>query len=133
MEDNDHIRREIDPDARWLSAICYVGCLVLVPIFAVRNKTDFLAGHCRQGFALFFAEIVALVGVWIVDATIGVIPIIGLVISFLLHLVLMLVFLGLSVVGFIKALSGETWRLAFLESIAERVPVHSDDFPHNAT
>ena len=43
---------------RWLGAVCYLSVLVFIPIFAT-DKSPFLARHCRQGFALFFAEVVA--------------------------------------------------------------------------
>ena len=42
---------------RWLGAMCYLSILVLVPLFS-KPKSDFLARHSRQGFALLFFEVV---------------------------------------------------------------------------
>jgi len=111
---------------RWLGALCYVGVLVLVPILAVREKTPFLAAHCRQGFALFFAEIVLYVLLNIFDATLGRLPLIGLLLTIVLHLAAMLAALALSVIGFVKALSGEACRLPLIDDYADRVPINSN-------
>ena len=46
---------------RWWASVCYLSCIVLLPAFLVKNKSPFLARHCRQGFALFFAEVVVLI------------------------------------------------------------------------
>jgi uncharacterized membrane protein len=107
---------------RWLGAVCYLTILVFIPIF-VKNKSEFLARHCRQGFILLFAEVVLLLLLAAIEATIGRIPILGLLISIILHLVFFIVFLTLSVLGFIKALSGEDWRLPVLDEFADKVPI----------
>jgi uncharacterized membrane protein len=109
---------------RWLGAVCYLNFLVVVPIFA-RPRSEFLARHCRQGFALFFAEVVIFLVLAVIDKTVGQIPILGLLVSILLHLVFFLVCLGLSVIGFVKALSGEEWRVPFLDEFADKVPIHA--------
>ncbi len=111
---------------RWLGAVCYVGCLVFIPILAVREKSGFLAGHCRQGFALFFAEVVLYIALNIFDATIGRLPLIGLLLIIVLHLAAMVACLTLSVIGFIKALSGEECRLPVIEEFADRVPINCE-------
>jgi uncharacterized membrane protein len=107
---------------RWLAAVCYLSLLVFVPILS-KHKSEFLARHCRQGFSLLFAEVVALLLLLAIDASIGRIPILGLIISILLNLVIFLIFLMLSIIGFIKALSGEEWRLPVLDDFAQRVPI----------
>jgi len=97
-----------------------------LPIFLAKPKTAFLARHCRQGFALFFAQVVALIALAVLDATIGVIPVLGFIISLLLHLAVVLAALGLSVLGFVKALAGESWDIPYLDDIAVKVPVEAD-------
>jgi uncharacterized membrane protein len=108
---------------RWLGAICYLSVLVFIPIFT-KDKSEFLTRHCRQGFALLFAEVVLLLLLAAIEATIGRIPIIGLLISILLHLAYFVVFLTLSVLGFIKALTGEEWRIPVLDEFADKVPIN---------
>ncbi|MFO7652433.1 MAG: hypothetical protein R6X25_01280 [Candidatus Krumholzibacteriia bacterium] len=107
---------------RWLAALCYAGFLVLIPIF-FSDKSRFLARHCRQGFALFFAEVVAWILLATIESTIGRIPILGFLISILLVLAVTVVFLAISVLGFVKALAGEDWRVPFLDELADRVPI----------
>jgi uncharacterized membrane protein len=108
---------------RWWGCICYLSVWVLLPIIAVKSKSEFLARHCRQGFALFVAEVVALMLLTIISNTLGHIPLLGFLISLLLHLALLLAALALSVLGFIKALSGEEWSIPYLDDFADRVPV----------
>jgi len=114
---------EISIRDRWLGAICYLSVLVFIPIFT-KDKSEFLIKHCRQGFALLFAEVVLLLLLAAIEATIGRIPIIGLLISILLHLAFFIVFLILSVLGFIKALTGEEWRIPVLDDFADKVPIN---------
>ena len=115
---NDHVTAR----ERWLSAICYVPLLVFVAIFA-GGRTPFLARHCRQGFALLLAEVVGVVFIVIIDVTLGRVPLIGFILVILLRLVFFLSVLVISVLGFVKAMFGEAWRVPYLDELADRVPV----------
>ncbi len=115
--------QETSINDRWLSAICYASFFVCIPILTVKDKSEFLAGHCRQGFALFFAEVVLYIILNIFDGTIGRLPIIGLLLTIVLHLAAMLACLALSVIGFVKALSGEKCRLPVIDDFADRIPI----------
>jgi len=108
---------------RWYGALCYASILVLIPILR-RHKSPFLAAHCRQGFALVFAEVVIGLIVLVLESILSPVPLLGVLVSIVLHLVYFLLFLGLSVLGFIKALSGEPFRIVGLEDLADRVPIH---------
>ena len=109
---------------RWWASACYLSVIVVLPSLLVKPKSAFLARHCRQGFSLFFAEIVLLIGLAVIDSTIGHIPVLGLIISIILLLVVLLVALAVSVFGFVRALSGEQWNIPFLDELADRVPIH---------
>ncbi|MEZ4389398.1 MAG: hypothetical protein R3D98_17785 [Candidatus Krumholzibacteriia bacterium] len=106
---------------RWLGAVCYLSVLVVVPILA-RQRSEFLARHCRQGFALLFAEVVVGLLVLAVESALGRIPVLGLLVSIVLSLAYWLLFLGISVLGFVKALSGEDFEVAGLEDLAAARP-----------
>lgn len=106
---------------RWLGAICYVPFLVFVAIFA-GGRTPFVSRHCRQGFALLLAEAVGLSFIWIIDGTLGRVPLIGFLVVILLRLAFFLVVLVVSVLGFVKAMFGEEWRIPYLDELADRVP-----------
>ncbi len=107
---------------RWLGAICYASVLVIVAIMA-KNRSKFLARHCRQGFALLFAEIVGVAFIMIIDVTLGQLPVLGFILVIVLRLVFFLAVLSVSVLGFTKALFGEEWRIPYLDELADRVPV----------
>ena len=108
---------------RWLSAICYVPLLVFVTMLATR-RTEFVSRHARQGFALLFAEVVGVVFILIIDWTLGQLPLIGFLLVILLRLVFFLAVLIVSVLGFTKAIFGETWRIPYLDELADRMPIH---------
>lgn len=112
------------PDARerWLAALAYAGPLVLW-VFWRDTGHPFLRWHLRQGFALFFVEVVLLALVLLLDHTVGQIPILGWLLMLLVRLAGFLAVLTASVVGFVKALAGEDLRLPWLAEQAERVPL----------
>lgn len=107
---------------RWLSAICYLSILVFIPLLS-KNKSTFLVKHCRQGFALFVVEVAGLILIAIIDATLGMIPLLGFLLILILRLVFFLGVLVLSLMGFFRALFGEEWRLPYLDDLADRLPI----------
>ncbi len=111
---------------RWLGALCYLSVLVFVPLLST-TKTEFLARHSRQGFALLFIEVVGVIFIWIVDVTLGKLPLLGFLLVIALRLVFFLFVLSMSVMGFTKAIFGETWRLPYLDELADRIPVHESN------
>jgi uncharacterized membrane protein len=115
----------ISSQDRWNGCLCYLSILVLVPIIFVRDKSPFLARHCQQGFALLFLQIVAMLILTVVDSTIGTIPVLGFLISLLLHLIILLAVLAVSVLGFVRALAGENWEIPHVDEIADKVPIQS--------
>jgi uncharacterized membrane protein len=112
---------EIPIRDRWLAAICYLSFMVLLPMLSA-NRSPFLNRHCRQGFALFFSEVVGALFILIIDATIGKIPLLGFLVVIILRLAFFLAILGVSVLGFTRALFGETWRVPYLDELADRIP-----------
>lgn len=111
---------------RWLGATCYLSVLVVIPI-AMRRRSEFLAEHCRQGFTLVFAEVVLGLLVLAFETALGRIPVLGLLLSIVLTLAYWLLFITISTLGFVKALSGEPFTVPGLDDIAARVPIHPRD------
>ena len=107
---------------RWMSAIGYLSFLVLIPLLS-KPKTAFVARHTRQAFALFFTELAGLVFLFIIDSTLGQIAFLGFLILLVLKLVLFLLFFSISVLGFMKAIFGQQWRIPYLDDLAERLPI----------
>jgi len=107
---------------RWLAAICYLGPFALVGV-GKTGKSDFLRRHAQQGFTLFLAEAAVLCLLLIISNTIGRIPLLGFLVVVLLELVVFVGFLILSLLGFVKGLAGEEYRIPVLEEYAEKIPV----------
>jgi uncharacterized membrane protein len=110
---------------RWMSAICYLGPGWIFPVFR-REGGAFLGWHIRQGFALFFLEAIVVALLIIIDETLAKMPLLGwlfLVLSVLLQLGAFVGALVLSVLGFVKALAGEDFRIPVLDEYAEKVPL----------
>ena len=112
---------------RWLAAVCYLGPLVFWPMLGERHRSAWLAQHVREGFALFAAEVAAWLALILVDTTLGRIPVLGFLVSLLLHLAVGLTALVLSITGFFRALAGETWHVPGLEELASRIPVEATE------
>lgn len=114
------------PRDRWFGAICYLSAFVVIPIL-LRRRSAFLAAHCRLGFALVFAEVVLALLVWVIESALSPVPLLGMLVSLVLHLAYWLLFIGLSVLGFVKALSGESFTIPGLEDLANKVPIHENE------
>jgi len=93
----------------------------------MRNRSEFVADHCRQGFTLLFAEVVLGLLVWVLERAFGLVPVLGVLVSIVLNIAYFLLFIAISVMGFVKALSGEKFVVAGLEDIAARVPINARD------
>jgi len=127
--------------SRWLAATSYlfIACLFVIYEIKQRPKDDFVRFHVRQGFALFFVEIVLIVLAVVLGNSLGNIPVLGAILMILFRLAGGLVAVGLSVWGFVEALGGERWQLPILGEYASRVPLdgESDADPgardHNST
>jgi uncharacterized membrane protein len=107
---------------RWYAAISYVFFFCFLGLWKARESA-YIRFHSRQAFLLFLAEIIALFVIFILDRTVGRLPVLGLLLIILLQIVVYLSALMLSVMGFVKALFGERWVLPFLGAYRERVPI----------
>ena len=116
------VTSDINNRDRWLAAVAYLSVLVVIPLLA-KPKSSFLARHTRQGFALFFTEIAGIVFLLIIDSTLGRVPFLGILVLIILKLVFFLLFFSVSVLGFMKAIFGQEWRIPYLDELADRIPV----------
>lgn len=112
----DHVLRD-----RLLAACAYVGPGFLAPAL-LATHSEFLRWHTAQGFVLFFLEAVALAFLVFLDATIGRIPLLGLLVMLVARIALVVAFLVVSIVGIVKALAGERVELPWIEQYARRIP-----------
>lgn len=109
------------PGGRLLGALSYAGPGFLIPMLA--NHTDpWVRWHAAQGFVVFFLEALALGLAIVVDATIGRVPWIGLLVMLTLRVGLIAGFVVLSVIAAVKALAGERNELPFVGRYARQIP-----------
>jgi len=107
---------------RWYAAISYLFFFCFFGLWKAR-ESEFIRFHSRQAFLLFLAEVVSLLAIIILDQTLGRLPFLGLLVVILLQIVVYVVALFLSVMGFVNALFGEKWILPFFGHYSERVPM----------
>lgn len=113
--------RPSDPE-RWVAAIGYLFFMCFFSLWRSKDS-PFVHFHSRQAFLLFLSEVVAFILLVIIDKTIGRLPFLGLLIVVLLQVVVYLVALMLSVMGFVKALFGERWEMPFFGPYTDKVPL----------
>ena len=87
-------------DNKTVAALSYIWILFLLPLLLKRNS-KFCQFHAKQGLVLFIFSFVT----WF--------PIIG----WLLGLAIIVA----SVMGIVKALSGESWKIPFVYGLSEKI------------
>ena len=95
-------------DDKLVAAISYIG-IISVIVLLVKKDSDYVQFHAKQGTALFILEVV-----WMVITTF---------LWFLLFVTwtLWLVFLAATVIGFIKAYSGERYKMPLVGDLAKKI------------
>jgi uncharacterized membrane protein len=115
------IQHELDSTDRWSAAISYLSLICWLPYF-LAGKRSFVLYHAKQGVCLFLVQVVAALGLWVLDVTLGRIPFLGLLILILARLAIYLPILALVVLGFTRALSCETMPLPWIGHMAAGLP-----------
>jgi len=92
-----------------LAAIAYIGVLCFVPLI-LKKDSKFATEHAKQGVVLFIAEL----AVW----ALGMLPVIG---WFIIGPVGSIIALIVSIVGFLKAISGEFWEIPGIGSYRNKI------------
>lgn len=97
---NMYHKQDIEKN-RVLAALGYLGILCFVPLL-LRKKSPYAQFHAKQGVVLFVLETFAFF--------FSVVPILG----HFIWLVTVIAIVILSIVGYVKALTGEAWSLPLL-------------------
>ncbi|MDD5039702.1 MAG: hypothetical protein PHY34_00970 [Patescibacteria group bacterium] len=99
---NNPVKPAATGDSNLMAALSYVWILSIVMLI-IKKEDEFVKFHAKQGLILFIASFI------------GVIPVIGWVVWF--------VVVVLMIIGFIKALSGERYKIPVIGDIAEKIHV----------
>ena len=98
--------KKIDKDIeenKIIAAIAYIGFLCLIPLIA-KKDSKFAQFHGKQGLVLFIIEVIGSVVFWI--------PLFGQLLAVLIMIV--------AIIGIIKALQGEYYKLPIIQDIVEK-------------
>ncbi len=87
-----------------MAALSYVWILFLVPLLGKKNS-KFAQFHAKQGLILFIIEIVASLFFWF--------PFFGQL--------LMLALVVISIIGIVKTLNGEWWKIPYLYDWSKKI------------
>ena len=109
MVEQEKDSKEIQ-DAKIFALLSYLGILCLVPLL-FKKDNKFALFHGKQGLVIFLGEVAATI--------VNIIPILGQIIC----VIAMLVFGILSLVGIIKSLTGEYWKIPIVSDIAEKIKI----------
>ena len=101
MPDTSRPTSNFNADPKLLAAFSYVWILS-VPIYFLKRSDPFVRFHSRQGLILFAASVVF-----------SFIPILGWFLNIIVFLVVL--------VAFVRALSGEQWKIPYVSDLADRV------------
>jgi uncharacterized membrane protein len=107
-DSSDSFTQEEAKDGKVMSVLCYLGILVLIPLFAEKNNR-FVRYHVNQGFNLFLLEI----AVSIVSAIFMYVPVFGTIIRSLLSLAT----LAYAIIGIVNVAEGKAKELPFIGKI----------------
>lgn len=105
-------------DGKIFAVLGYLFILCLVPLL-LKKDNKFALFHGKQGLILFIFEIAA----GIIIGVLNIIPILGQILGFLLGITCILFFGILSVVGIIRSLMGEYWKMPVLGDLAEKISI----------
>jgi uncharacterized membrane protein len=111
--------KEIE-EGKTFAAIGYLCILFLVPLLAAKDNA-FAQFHAKQGMMLTIVGFIAMIVVIILSVVLSFIPCVGWAIGVLLWFVVTVGWLVLVIMGIVKALQGEYWKMPVLGDWAEQL------------
>jgi uncharacterized membrane protein len=111
-------------------ALSYLlGPLTGIAFFLIDRERAFVRFHAVQSIAVTIAWVAIAVALMIVSTVIGVIPVLGFLVSILLNLGLAVVGFGLWIFLMLQAYRGETWALPVLGPHVRRLAAETGGAP----
>ena len=101
-----------------LAAISYISILFLIPMISMRDNR-FAMFHARQSMVLVISAMVLWLGLFLLGMLTSWLGI-GILLILLSYVVLF-AWLVLMIIGFVKAFSGEYWRIPLISDWADKV------------
>lgn len=104
-----HVKKDIE-DNKVLAAIGYISILCILPL-VLKPKSEFCKFHGKQGLILVIAGFINMI--------IGIIPVLGWIVSFIGAIAIIL----LSLLGIYKAINGEYWEMPYIGEYAKKINI----------
>ncbi|NOX71958.1 MAG: DUF4870 domain-containing protein [Candidatus Micrarchaeota archaeon] len=106
------MKKNLSSDEMMTAILSYLGILVLIPLFVVKKRNDFIEFHLRQGLELFLIEVI----LWLL----------GSILFFLWPLTQILGLLNavvfiISIIALIKAVMGEKWKIPLVWEYSQKL------------
>ncbi|RJQ16838.1 hypothetical protein C4573_02115 [Candidatus Woesearchaeota archaeon] len=111
-------KNQLTGEETMAAVLSYLHFLVLVPLFAIQKKNDFIKFHVKQGLILFFAEIIILIILLILKS----LPVFGWFFVWVDYLI-SLCFLILIIYCIVQALQGKQWKIPIVSNYTNLVHV----------
>ena len=102
--------------------LAYLGLLALIPLLVEKNDRE-VQWHAKHGLVLLVVEVALFIGLSIVGAIVGHIPVIGCLgalIGALISFGLTIGILVVHIICIVKGLNGERFRLPYISQYADR-------------
>lgn len=99
---------EVRDQDKIMLILAYLGLLAIIPLVTVKDS-EYVKWHAKQGLVLFGAAIVL--------SFLNVIPVVGQIVFCLGSLGVFV----LSIMGIVKALAGQRWRMPLLADLADKI------------
>ena len=107
MVENINFNKEDIEQNKFISALSYVGILVLIPLLA-KKESPYAQFHAKQGLVLLVA--------WIAVGIVTVIPVLGWVVGFIGSIILFVLF----IIGLVNSLGGQAKELPLIGQFGDK-------------
>lgn len=117
------VENKLETDSKIFAALSYFSLLFIIP-WVTKKEDKFVMFHVRQGVALFIAEVVIWIVLWLISSFLTVILSFGAftLINFLYQLA-WLVFVAISIIGIYYAVTGKEKALPWLWIISKNIKI----------
>lgn len=103
--------------------LAYFGIFSLIPFLMFKDKREdpqkeFVYWHSRQGLGLALVVFALCIVFMVAGFVLAFIPVVGWILSCLMWVLLLVISLGGSIMGWVKAFGGEKWEMPGVSKIA---------------
>ncbi len=104
--------------------LAYFGIFPLIPFFMFRDKRDdprkeYVYWHARQGLALAIVVVALSIILGVLSFILAFIPVVGWRLSCILLFAIFVIWIGGSIMGWMKAFGGQKWEMPGVCKVSE--------------